>query len=63
MRVSGGRHISGIHLGLQWRPTSPILVAEFDGLAKHLHFTENLENRIARVRFRIDDYLNFRTLS
>jgi hypothetical protein len=53
----GGGVVGGITLGLQWRPVSPILAAEFEGLSRHLHFTENLVNRLDRVRFTLDDYV------
>jgi len=56
VRVGGGI-VTGIHLGVEWRPISPVMAAEFDGLSKHLHFTENLLDRISRVRFCIDDYV------
>jgi hypothetical protein len=56
IRVGGGI-VTGIHLGVEWRPMAPIMAAEFDGLSKHLHFTENLLDRISRVRFCIDDYV------
>jgi hypothetical protein len=55
VRIGGG-WISGITISLSWRPRSNILVAEFDQLGANLHFTENLINRISRVRFRLDDY-------
>lgn len=56
VRIHGGI-ITGIHLGVEWRPISPVLAVEFDGLGKHLHLTENLVDRISRVRFCIDDYV------
>ena len=56
VRAFGGV-VTGIHFAALWRPTSPILVADFDELSFHLHFTENLQDRIAHVRFRIDDYV------
>ena len=55
-RVGGGV-ISGIRINLHWRPVSNILVSEFDHLGGHFHFTENLADRIARVRFLLDDYV------
>jgi len=55
-RVGGGI-VNGITLGVRWRPVSPILASEFEGLSRHLHFTENLVDRIKHVRFTIDDYV------
>jgi hypothetical protein len=56
MRIGGGV-IDGIYLGVHWHPVSPILAEEFDHLYQYFHFTENLMNRIDRVRFTIDDYV------
>lgn len=53
---ASNKHITKLIFGVQWRPTSNILAAEFDGLAFNFHFTENLIDRIARVKFTIDDY-------
>jgi len=55
-RVGGGI-IGGIQLHVLWRPVSPILAAEFDGLTQNLHLTENLVERIDSVHFAIDDYV------
>ncbi len=55
-RVGGGI-ITGIRLGITWRPVSSIHAVEFEGLLARLHFTENLADRIGRVQFTIDDYI------
>jgi hypothetical protein len=55
-RVGGG-YIHELHFGARWRPFSDTLAAEFDDLALDFHFTENLQERIARVRFTIDSYV------
>jgi hypothetical protein len=54
---SGGGLVGGISVHLNWYPLSSILAAEFDGLIPTLHLTENLVERIHRVRFAIDDYV------
>lgn len=55
-RVGGG-YIHELHFGVKWRPVSDILAAEFDDLALYFHFTENLSERIAKVKFTIDSYV------
>jgi len=55
-RVGGG-YIDGLHFGVRWLPVSEILAAEFDNLRLNFHFTENLLDRIAKVRFTIDSYV------
>ena len=55
-RVGGGM-VGGITLGIRWRPVSPILAVEFEGLYPHFHFTENLADRLDHLRFTIDDYV------
>jgi hypothetical protein len=54
---AGGGIITGIDLSVGWRPISDVMVAEFENLGGHLHFTANLASRISRVRFYIDDYV------
>jgi len=56
VRVGGG-YIDGLHIGVKWLPVSDILATEFDDLALHFHFTENLLDRIAKVKFSIDSYV------
>ena len=53
----GGGYVSGLHFGVKWLPVSEILAAEFDNLSLHFHFTENLLDRIAKVKFTIDSYV------
>jgi len=55
-RVSG-KYVGELDFGVIWRPTSEILAAEFDNLDLNFHFTENLLDRIARVKFNIDSYV------
>ena len=55
VRVGGGI-VDAIRVHVLWRPESPALAAEFDGLSPRLYLTENLVDRIASVRFAIDDY-------
>lgn len=55
-RAFGG-YVAGLHFGVRWRPVSDILAAEFDDLSLNFHFTENLLDRIAKVRFMIDSYV------
>ncbi len=55
-RVGGG-FIGGLHFGVKWLPVSEVLAAEFDDLSLNFHFTENLLDRIARVKFAVDSYV------
>jgi hypothetical protein len=56
IRVGGGM-VGGVTLEIRWRPVSPILAVEFELLFPHLHFTENLADRLDHVRFTVDDYV------
>lgn len=53
---AGGGQLRRLQFGVRWRPISPVLAMEFDGLYLNFHCTENLFNRIARVRLMIDSY-------
>jgi hypothetical protein len=55
-RVGGG-YVQELNFGVRWLPISEILAAEFDHLGLNFHFTENLLDRIARVKFSIDSYV------
>lgn len=56
VRAFGG-HVDSINFGVRWLPISDILAAEFEGLSFHFHFTDNLTDRIAKVKFSIDSYI------
>lgn len=55
-RVGGGC-VGGLHFGVSWFPVSEKLAAEFENLWLKFHFTENLLDRIAKVKFVIDSYV------
>lgn len=56
VRVGGG-HARRLQFAVGWLPVSEILAADFDDLSAHFHFTENLLDRIAKVRLVIDSYV------